>query len=137
LARASEHRRENTKPTWRDGRVQGQRSSCRGNKDTITIGTGKDEIDLYYFRPWPHRGDTFVVFKQLRTIRRRHLRVEALPMSTRAMAVASCSREVAKKTVATVKNVDTIINGHITVSTWNDLKNAQFTSNSPRSPRRR
>jgi hypothetical protein len=33
------------------------------------------------------------------------------------------------KAVATVKNVDTIINGHIPVSTWNDLKEyAQFTS---------
>jgi hypothetical protein len=32
------------------------------------------------------------------------------------------------KAVATVKNVDTIINGHIPVSTWNDLKDyADFT----------
>ncbi len=37
-------------------------------KDTMTIGTGKDEIDLYYFGPGHTNGDTFVVFKQLRTM---------------------------------------------------------------------
>src|SRR5262249_40097635 len=36
--------------------------------------------------------------------------------------------ETLAKAVATVKNVDTIINGHIPVGTWNDLKEyAQFT----------
>ena len=38
-------------------------------------------------------------------------------------------RESLSKLVATVKNVDTIINGHIPTSTWNDLREyAQFTS---------
>ena len=37
-------------------------------KDTMTVGTGKDEIDLYYFGPGHTNGDTFVVFKQLRTM---------------------------------------------------------------------
>ncbi len=42
------------------------------------------------------------------------------------------------KAVATVKNVDTIINGHIPVSTWNDLKDTRSSRrNSPPSPRRR
>src|SRR5213596_3294412 len=33
-------------------------------KDTLSIGTGKDQIDLYYFGPGHTNGDTFVVFKQ-------------------------------------------------------------------------
>src|SRR4029077_6138365 len=36
-------------------------------KDKLTVGTGKDQIDLYYFGPGHSNGDTFVVFKQLRT----------------------------------------------------------------------
>ena len=39
--------------------------------------------------------------------------------------------ETLAKAVATVKNVDTIINGHIPVPTWNDLKEyADFTRTS-------
>ena len=37
-------------------------------KDKLTIGTGKDEIDLYYFGRGHTNGDTFVVFTALRTM---------------------------------------------------------------------
>ena len=37
-------------------------------KDSLTIGTGKDEIDVYYFGRAHTDGDSFVVFKQLRTM---------------------------------------------------------------------
>ena len=36
-------------------------------KDTMTIGTGADEIDLYYFGPGHTNGDAWVVFPALRT----------------------------------------------------------------------
>src|SRR5215471_7647127 len=36
-------------------------------KDTMKIGSGKDEIDLYYFGRGHTNGDTFVVFPALRT----------------------------------------------------------------------
>src|SRR5438876_9212306 len=34
----------------------------RTYKDKLTMGSGKDEIDLYYFGPGHTNGDTFVVF---------------------------------------------------------------------------
>ena len=37
-------------------------------KDKLTVGSGKDEIDLYYFGRGHTNGDTFVVFPALRTM---------------------------------------------------------------------
>ena len=55
-----------------DGRVQGRQgaSSCRSKtyKDKLTLGAGKDQIDLYYFGRGHTNGDTFVVFPALRTM---------------------------------------------------------------------
>jgi len=100
-------------------------------KETMTIGTGKDEIDLYYFGPGHTNGDTFVVFKQLRTMHVGDIFAwKALPYvdAGNGGSVMQQGKSLSKA-VATVKNVDTIINGHIPVSTWNDLKEyAQFTS---------
>src|SRR5262249_49392753 len=40
----------------------------RTYKDRLTVGRGKDEVDLYYFGPGHTSGDTFVVFPALRTL---------------------------------------------------------------------
>ena len=40
----------------------------RTYKDKLSIGKGKDQIDLYYFGPGHTNGDTFVVFTALRTM---------------------------------------------------------------------
>src|SRR6059036_2533654 len=40
----------------------------RTYKDKLTIGKGKDEVDLYYFGRGHTNGDTFVVFPALRTM---------------------------------------------------------------------
>jgi len=99
-------------------------------KDAMTIGSGKDEIDLYYFGPGHTNGDTFVVFKALRTMHVGDMFAwKALGYidTGNGGSVVEQPKTLAKA-VATVKNVDTIINGHIPVSTWNDLKEyAQFT----------
>ncbi len=93
-------------------------------KDTMKIGSGKDEIDLYYFGRAHTNGDTFVVFPALRTM---HVgdtfAWKALPYvdAGNGGSVIDGPKTLAKA-VATVKNVDTIINGHIPTSTFNDLK---------------
>jgi cyclase len=93
-------------------------------KDTMTIGSGKDEIDLYYFGPAHTNGDSFVVFKALRTM---HVgdtfAWKALPYvdAGNGGSVVEGGKTLAK-VIANVKNVDTIINGHIPISSWNDLK---------------
>ena len=98
--------------------------------DTLTIGSGKDEIDLYYFGPGHTNGDSFVVFKAARTMHVGDIFAwKALGYidAGNGGSVVGQPKTLAKA-IATVKNVDSIINGHIPVSTWNDLKEyAQFT----------
>ena len=93
-------------------------------RETLKVGAGKDEIDLYYFGPAHTNGDTFVVFPALRTMHVGDVFAwKALPYvdDSNGGSVMQGS-----KTITTaldgVKNVDTIINGHIPVSSWNDLK---------------
>jgi len=96
----------------------------RTYKDKITIGTGKDEIDLYYFGPGHTNGDTFVVFPALRTMHVGDLFAwKALPYvdTDNGGSVVAHPKTLASA-VANIKNVDTIINGHIPVATWNDLR---------------
>jgi cyclase len=98
--------------------------------DRLTIGSGKDEIDLYYFGRGHTNGDSFVVFKALRTMHVGDIFAwKALPYVDTSNGGSVVEQpETLAKAVATVKNVDTIINGHIPVGTWNDLKEyAQFT----------
>ena len=99
-------------------------------KDTLTVGSGKDQIDLYYFGRGHTNGDTFVVFKALRTMHVGDIFAwKALPyVDTMNGGSVVEQPQTLAKAVATVKNVDTIINGHIPVGAWNDLKEyAQFT----------
>jgi cyclase len=96
----------------------------RTYKDKITIGTGKDQIDLYYFGPGHTNGDSFVVFTALRTMHVGDIFAwKALPYVDTANggSVVAHPKTLAGA-VANIKNVDTIINGHIPVATWNDLR---------------
>jgi hypothetical protein len=40
----------------------------RAYKDKLTIGSGKDQIDLFHFGPGHTNGDTFIVFTALGTM---------------------------------------------------------------------
>lgn len=104
----------------------------RTYKDTLRLNKGKDEIDLYYFGAGHTNGDTFVVFPALRTMHVGDMFAwKALPyIDTSNGGSAVAHPQTLAKAIATVKNVDTIINGHIPVSTWNDLKEyADFSKN--------
>jgi glyoxylase-like metal-dependent hydrolase (beta-lactamase superfamily II) len=102
----------------------------RTYKDRLTLGSGKDQIDLYYFGRGHTNGDTFVVFPALRTMHVGDIFAwKALPYvdAGNGGSVLEQPKTLANA-VATVKNVDTIINGHIPVGTWNDLRDyADFT----------
>ena len=103
----------------------------RTYKDTLTVGSGKDRIDLYYFGRGHTNGDTFVVFPALRTMHVGDMFAwKALPYvdADNGGSVVEQPKTLAK-VVASVKNVDTIINGHIPVGTWKDLQEfVSFTS---------
>ena len=99
-------------------------------KDRMTLFKGADEIDLYYFGRGHTNGDTFVVFPALRTMHVGDIFAwKALPYVDTANGGSVVEQpDTLAKAVATVKNVDTLINGHIPVSTWNDLRDyADFT----------
>jgi glyoxylase-like metal-dependent hydrolase (beta-lactamase superfamily II) len=96
-------------------------------KDTLTVGAGKDRIDLYYFGRGHTNGDTFVVFPALRVMHLGDMFAwKALPYidPDNGGSVVEHPKTLAK-VIATVKNVDTIINGHIPVGTWKDLQEFQ------------
>src|SRR5207244_8748040 len=96
----------------------------RTYKDRLTIGKGKDQIDLYYFGRGHTNGDSFVVFPALRTMHVGDMFAwKALPYidADNGGSVIAHPQTLAK-VLDTIKNVDTIINGHIPVSTWSDLK---------------
>jgi glyoxylase-like metal-dependent hydrolase (beta-lactamase superfamily II) len=102
----------------------------RTYKDKLTVGSGKEQIDLYYFGRGHTNGDTFVVFPALRTMHVGDIFAwKALPyVDTDNGGSVVEQPDTLAKAVATVKNVDTIINGHIPVGTFNDLKEyADFT----------
>jgi glyoxylase-like metal-dependent hydrolase (beta-lactamase superfamily II) len=100
-------------------------------KDKLTIGAGKDQIDLYYFGRGHTDGDTFVVFPALRTMHVGDMFAwKALPYvdAGNGGSVVEQPKTLARA-AASVKNVDTIINGHIPVGTFKDLQEyAGFTA---------
>ena len=94
-------------------------------KDKMTIGSGADQIDLYYFGPAHTGGDAYVVFPSLRVM---HVG-DTLP--TRDMPImdknngGSGGRRSRRRSRRRrrVNGVDTIINGHNpTTTTPADLK---------------
>ena len=112
----------------------------RTYKDKLTLGAGKDQIDLYYFGPGHTSGDTFVVFTALRTMHVGDMFAwKALPyIDPDNGGTVVGHPQALTKVLDSVKNVDTIINGHIPLSTWNDLRefrdfNADFVAYAERS----
>jgi cyclase len=96
----------------------------RTYKDRLTIGKGKDEVDLYYFGRGHTNGDTFVVFPALRTMHAGDMFAwKALPYIDTANggSVVAHPQSLAKA-VATIKDVDTVIGGHIPVAKWDEFK---------------
>jgi glyoxylase-like metal-dependent hydrolase (beta-lactamase superfamily II) len=96
----------------------------RTYKDRLTLGSGKDQIDLYYLGPAHTNGDTFVVFPALRVIHTGDVFAwRALPyVDTDNGGSAVSHPATLTRVLTTIKNVDIVIGGHIPVTTWNDLK---------------
>lgn len=93
--------------------------------DKLTIGRGADQVDLYYFGPGHTNGDAFVVFPALRVAHAGDIFAgKSVPLIDSANG-GSMSRisDTLMKAHDGIKNVDTIINGHMpTQTTWADLK---------------
>ena len=103
----------------------------RTYKDKLSVGSGKDQVDLYHFGRGHTNGDTFVVFTALRTMHVGDMFAwKALPFVDTANGGSVVEQPDTLAKAAAVPNVDTIINGHIPVGTIADLNEyAAFTRN--------
>jgi len=93
-------------------------------KDKLTLGSGKDRIDLYYFGAGHTNGDTFVVFPALRVLHTGDMFAwKDAPFCDRTNG-GSCVAlpRTLQKAIAGIKNVDTIIPGHSPMMTPKDLE---------------
>jgi len=98
-------------------------------KDKMTLGSGKDRIDLYYFGRGHTNGDAFIVFPELRVAHAGDIfSGKNLPLLD--YNNGGSGREIGEtltKAHAGIKNVETVITGHSTLMSWDDLgEYAQF-----------
>ena len=99
-------------------------------KDKMTLGAGKDRIDLYYFGPGHTSGDAWVVFPAARVVHAGDVFAAAEPPIIDSLNGGSGLGYPATlaKAAAGIRNVDTIITGHSTLKPWKDLTTyADFT----------
>ena len=98
---------------------QGRGLAKRTFKDKMTLGSGADRIDLYYFGPGHTNGDAMVVFPALRVMHMGDMFPgKQLPIMDANNGGSGVQySETLKKVHDGVKNVDTIITGHSTTMT--------------------
>ena len=96
----------------------------RTYKDKLSLGSGRDQVDLHYFGVGHTNGDTFVVFPALRVMHTGDMFAwKALPyIDTSNGGSVVAHAETLGRVVSTIQNVDTVITGHTPVLTWNDLR---------------
>jgi cyclase len=99
----------------------------RTYKDKLTLGSGKDEIDLYWFGRGHTNGDTWVVFPALRVMHTGDMFAWKDAPTLDANNGGSGVEYAATigKALATVKNVDTLIVGHSPLRTIPELREYQ------------
>src|SRR6185436_15990091 len=96
-------------------------------KDKLTIGSGKNQIDLYYFGAAHTSGDTWVVYPGLRTLQTGDVFAwKDAPLMDRANGGSGVEYpKTIEKGLATIKNIDTVIPGHSPVMALKDLQEYQ------------
>lgn len=92
-------------------------------KDRMTLLSGKDAVDLYYFGAAHTNGDAFVVFRAARVMHAGDAfagkRQPLLDVNNGGSGVAI--GETFAKAAAGIKNVDRVITGHSDVVPWQDF----------------
>jgi len=96
-------------------------------EDRMTLGEGDAQIDLYYFGAGHTDGDTFVVYPALGVLQTGDMfpwrDAPFLDASNGGSGVAFPS--TLSGVLGTVRNVETVIPGHIPVTTWASLQEYQ------------
>jgi cyclase len=93
--------------------------------DRLTVLSGNDAIDLYYFGPSHTSGDALVVFRNARVMHAGDMFAgKGQPLIDRANGGSGVEYGATiGKAAAAIKNVDRVIPGHSTVMTWQDFVN--------------
>ena len=99
----------------------------RTYKDRLTLFSGKDQIDLYHFGAGHTNGDTFIYFPALRTLQAGDMFPwKDAPFIDRGNGGSGVAWPATlAKLLSTVKDVDTVIPGHIPPATRADLEEFQ------------
>ena len=102
----------------------GQGLPTRTFSDQMSLGTGVDQVDLYYFGRGHTGGDAWVAFPALRALHAGDIflakRVPFLDAANGGSGVEI--GDTVQKAHDTIRNIDTIITGHSnTQMTWGDL----------------
>jgi glyoxylase-like metal-dependent hydrolase (beta-lactamase superfamily II) len=95
--------------------------------DKLSLGSGKDRVDLYYFGAGHTSGDTFVVYPALRVLQTGDMfawRDSPLYDRNNGGSGVEFPKTLAKA-IAAIKNVDTVIPGHSPVTKWADFEQYQ------------
>ena len=95
----------------------------RTYKDKMTLFSGKEAVDLYYFGPAHTNGDTFVVFRNARVMHSGDAFARKIPAVHRRNNGGSgvAYGETIGKAAAGIKNIDKVITGHGDVMGWQDF----------------
>jgi cyclase len=95
--------------------------------DKMTLGTGKDRMDLYYFGRGHTNGDAWIVYPELRVMQTGDMFAwKDAPTLDRNNGGSGVEYGATiGKALATVKNVDTLIVGHSPLRTPAELKEYQ------------
>lgn len=95
-------------------------------KDRLTLFSGKDQIDLYFFGRGHTSGDSFVVFPAVRAMHAGDMFPRSqMPFIDVANSGGSAVEfnSTLQGAISTIKNVDVVVGGHTpTAVTWNDFK---------------
>jgi cyclase len=96
-------------------------------KDKMSIGTGKDRIDLYYFGRGHTNGDAWIVYPVLRVMQTGDMFAwkDAPTLDANNGGSGLEYAATVGKALATVKNVDTLIVGHSPLRTVPELQEYQ------------
>jgi cyclase len=98
-------------------------------KDRMTLGSGRDRIDLYYFGAGHTNGDAWVVFPALRVLHAGDMlgSKQPPPVDLDNGGSGLAYPDTLARAAATLRNIDTIIPGHGPLMTMHDLDEyAQF-----------
>jgi glyoxylase-like metal-dependent hydrolase (beta-lactamase superfamily II) len=96
-------------------------------KDKLTVGSGNERIDLFYFGAGHTNGDAMVYFPALRVLQTGDLfaRKDAPRIDPANGGSGVAYPQTLSKAVATVKNVDVVVPGHAPLMKWSDLQEYQ------------